>query len=122
MAKAAKRIYSTIEYMNLRSKATKPRMVFEGNSPEGFRSWQRRFRKKLLELLGEFPAKSPLRPETLQREELQDCFREKVVYQAEPTASIPAYVLIPKDLKPGEKRPGLLALHGHGRGKEDVVG
>jgi len=129
MAKAVKRIYSTIEYMNLRSKKTRPRMVFEGKSPEAclpagkaFRRWQRRFQNTLLELLGEFPGKSPLRPEILQREELKDHIREKVVYQAEPTASIPAYVLIPKDLKPGEKRPGLLALHGHGRGKEDVVG
>ena len=122
MPKAMKRIYSTIGYMNLRAKETRPRMVFEGENPQAFHRWQRRFRERLLQLLGDFPRRTPLRPETLQREELKDHFREKVVYQAEPTASVPAYVLIPKDLKPGERRPGLLALHGHGRGKEDVVG
>jgi len=33
---------------------------------------------------------------------------------------VPAYLLVPKDLGRGEKRPGILAAHGHGRGKDDI--
>lgn len=74
------------------------------------------------EMLGVFPPKVPLEPEVLEREQCDGYRREKVVYQSEPYASIPAYVLIPDDLEPDERRPGILALHGHGNGKSDVVG
>ena len=36
--------------------------------------------------------------------------------------TVPAWFLIPKDLGPHEKRPGILAAHGHGNGKDDIVG
>ena len=46
--------------------------------------------------------------------------REKIVFDADSLSSIPGYMLIPKGLTgPG---PTLLCLHGHGPGKDPVVG
>ena len=64
----------------------------------------------------------PLHAEVLRREDMGDYVREKVIYDTEAFASVPAYVLVPKDLQKGEKRPGILAAHGHGIGKNPLVG
>ena len=36
--------------------------------------------------------------------------------------SVITYVLVPNDLAPSERRPAILAAHGHGGGKDDVCG
>ena len=36
--------------------------------------------------------------------------------------SVVAYVLVPNNLAPSERRPAILAAHGHGGGKDDVCG
>jgi len=73
-----------------------------------------------LELLGKLPEKVPLEPEILEKTEFEDYIREKVVIQSQEDASVPAYVLKPKDCK--NKHPAILCSHGHGYGKSDVCG
>jgi dienelactone hydrolase len=55
--------------------------------------------------------------------ETADCgsyLRHRIVYDSEPDMSVPAYLLVPKDrTSPG---PAVLAQHGHGPGKSQVVG
>ena len=58
----------------------------------------------------------------LRRDDMGDYVREKVAFDTEQFASVPAFVLVPKGLKRGEKRPGILAAHGHGIGKNPLVG
>ena len=41
---------------------------------------------------------------------------------SEAGVSVPAYLLIPEGIKEDRKACGLLCLHGHGRGKDDVCG
>lgn len=101
---------------------TQPTMAFSGRELEEWKTWRRGFRRQLLANLGRFPDRVPLNAEVLESTEEDGYLREKVVFDSERFASVPAYVLIPSDLKEGEKRAGILAAHGHGRGKVDVVG
>jgi dienelactone hydrolase len=68
-------------------------------------------REVLRSLLGGLPQTGDLKPEVLEREELDGLIREKVRYQAEPGEWIPAYVLLPRHRRtPG---PAVLCLHQH---------
>lgn len=101
---------------------TKPELAFDGETVDEWRAWRRKFRSKLLRFLGDMPQDVPLHAEVISREDMGDYIREKVIYNTEAFASVPAFVLVPKDLKRGEKRPGILAAHGHGIGKNPLVG
>jgi dienelactone hydrolase len=101
---------------------TEPLMSFSGSNVGDWESWRGGFKNQLLQNLGRFPDRVPLDTEVIESSQEDGYTREKVVYDSERFASVPAYVLIPDDLKEGEKRPGILAAHGHGRGKVDVVG
>jgi dienelactone hydrolase len=101
-------------------KHEKSDLTFEGKTREDYETWEKAFRSRLKRLLGPLPERVPLDPEIVETVDCGDYIREKVIYDTEKYASVPAYVLIPKGLKPGEKRPGILAAHGHGRGKVDI--
>jgi dienelactone hydrolase len=97
-------------------------LTFQGKSREDYEAWRKEFYKRLRILLGPWPEAVSLDAETVERVDCGDFVREKVVYDTEKYVSVPAYVLVPKGIKPGEKRPGILAAHGHGRGKADICG
>jgi dienelactone hydrolase len=85
--------------------------------------WKRQARGKLLELLHYAPAASEPKAEVVERVEVNGYVREKVLFNTTPDLRIPAYVLIPKDLK--KPAPAIVALHDHGGfyfwGKEKIV-
>lgn len=96
-------------------------MRFRGSTAEECRAWQKRFRDKLAELLG--PHRPPTEWQTVAHEvaEFEDHRRESLVLKAPGHPALPLYVLTPKG--PAGKRPGVLALHGHGPfGNDAVVG
>jgi len=95
-------------------------MGFEIDDPSCFGQWQAVLKVKLLELLGEFPEKVNLEPIVLERQEFDDHIREEVVFHSAPYIDVPAYVLVPKGVQ--GKMPGVVAVHGHGYGKNDLVG
>ena len=97
-------------------------LTFSGSTRAEWAAWRTAFDARLRQLMGRCPQPVPLDPEVLERVDCGDYIREKVVFDTEKYVSVPAYVLIPKDLKPGERRPGILAAHGHGRGKADICG
>jgi dienelactone hydrolase len=99
-----------------------PSLAFRGTTRAEWEAWRPRFLAQIQELLGATPAAVPLDAEVLERHEEADFIREKVVFDSEPYASVPCWVLTPRDRKPGERRPALLCAHGHGRGKDDVAG
>ena len=101
---------------------TESRMKFSGSNAGEWESWRDEFKTQLLKNLGNLPDRVPLDPEIVETSREDGYTREKVIFDSERFASVPAYVLIPDDVKEGEKRPGILAAHGHGRGKIDVVG
>jgi cephalosporin-C deacetylase-like acetyl esterase len=103
-------------------KDRKPLMPFDAATAEDARAWQRKFRRVVRRMLGPAPPRVPLNPKVLEEIDVGTYIRRKVVFDADPYASVSAYVCIPKDIKPGQKRPAVLAAHGHGNGKTDVCG
>lgn len=87
---------------------------------DGFAAWRARRQTTLSALLGPWPDRVPLELETLSSEQCDGYRRDKVVFDAEKTMSVPAYLLVPDDRQaPG---PAVLAVHGHGPGKSQVCG
>ncbi|MEK3787219.1 dienelactone hydrolase family protein [Paenibacillus sp. FSL K6-1230] len=81
---------------------------------------------KLQMLLGAFelPQRGDigLDPVLLERVELPEVVRERVEFTTLHGLRMPAYVMLPQSIKPGERRPGVLLWHGHGYGSRSLVG
>jgi len=101
---------------------TPPVLSCTARNPEEFWAWQQAFRRRIRRALGPFPEAVPLHPKILERTDCGSYLREKVIFESEPAMAVLAWVLTPKGLKKGEKRPALLCSHGHGPGKDPVVG
>ena len=85
-------------------------------------AWRLRAKSRLLEALGPWPESVPLAAEEVERQDGGDHWRTKVLYDSDAFSTVPAWLLVPKALPPGERRPALLCAHGHGRGKDDPAG
>lgn len=101
---------------------TRPRLSFSGSKKDDWRIWRRAFRRQLVRNLGLMPEPVPLNAEVVEACDEVGYTREKVIFDSDRFSSVPAYVLIPEDWRRGQRRPGIIAAHGHGRGKADVVG
>ena len=113
---------SIMKHLLKRASEMQPSMRCEAQSVEEFEAWKKQFKSKLDELLGPFPKRVPPNARTIARAEREDDFVEKFVIDVEHDLSCPGYLLLPKDLKPGEKRPAILCPHGHGPGKVRPAG
>jgi dienelactone hydrolase len=100
-----------------------PSLLFQGETAEELRDWQRRFRERLVESLWAVPERGPLE---LALGEETDCgayVRRRVTYQSEVGVRVPAWLLAPKGVSAARRAPGVLFLHGHSDfGKDNVVG
>lgn len=90
--------------------------------PAAIPAWVERRRTRLRQLMGPEPSRVPLNVETLESTACDGYRRDKIVFDTEDTMSVPAYLLVP-DARAGVP-PGaaVLACHGHGPGKSQVVG
>ncbi|MEM3028133.1 MAG: alpha/beta fold hydrolase [Candidatus Bathyarchaeia archaeon] len=122
MSNSDPRTFSMGEYLERRYNSLKQELSFKARNRDEWLIWRSAFQSKLMELLGDWPEPSDLSPMTLERVDEGPFIREKIVINSEPSVGVPAYVLLPKDLKPDERRPAILCAHGHGHGKDDVVG
>jgi dienelactone hydrolase len=88
-----------------------------------FPEFQAAARATLLGLLHYRPAPVDPSPEVLERVDCGEYTREKILFSTSPVLRVPAYVLIPKNLK--APAPAIVDLHSHGGmflfGKEKVV-
>ena len=103
---------SLIDFLERYGEANPPDMAWREG--EDLAEWQIRFRAKLAELGGPVPERVEPTVEELEVAEEEDHTRTTLRISVNAFADLVAYLLIPKGLKPGEKRPGVLALHGHG--------
>ena len=110
------------EAANAMAQTIQPRLKCTATTIEGWKAWRRAFRRALVSNLGKNPEPVPLDPEITESVDCGDHIRQRVLFNTTPFDTVPAYVMIPKDLKGGERRPGILAAHGHGNGKSDVAG
>ncbi len=98
-----------------------PQMSCDLSGETEFYQWQQAFREKLKGLLGWVPDKAALRPQVLEKVDCGSYWREKVVFHSDENSLVPAYVLIPKAAGAENKCPAMLAIHGHGSGKNAVA-
>ena len=98
-------------------------LSFLQSQVRSIQEWKPSARAKFHELLYYSPAKCEHRPEVVERVDLGEYVREKVYFNTTPDLRIPAYVLIPKNVR--QPAPGIVALHDHGGfylwGKEKLV-
>jgi dienelactone hydrolase len=96
---------------------------FLGDRFKTFDDFQKAGREKVLEVFLYRPEKVEPKPEVVDRADLGEYIREKVVFSTAPHFRVPAYVLIPKGLK--RPAPAVVDLHSHGGmylfGKEKVI-
>ena len=92
-----------------------PRQLgFQARSQAEAAAWQTALRERLAQLLGGFPKQRvDLDAHMIDCAEDDGFTRELVVFQSQPGAYVPCYVLIPHSAPPF--RP-VIALHGHGTG------
>src|SRR5690349_103937 len=84
------------------------------------------FRETMVQLLGRWPEAAPLEARVEDHADLGDVVRERISYAVEPGERVPAYVFVPRDVRPGERRPGIFAHHQHAGqfhlGKSEAAG
>ena len=96
---------------------TLPSLRYEGGDVH---AWRARLRRKLRQLLGDTPrARCLLRTRRLWRRPHPLGTVEKIVFTAEPYAHVPAYVCLPKNVKP--PYPFVICLQGHSTGMHKSI-
>ena len=95
-------------------------LEFKAKTLEEWREWRRSLKEKLIELLGGFPERIDLSPEVVEKKDFNEYKREKIIFDSAPYVSVIGYLLIPKNVD--LPAPSVVALHGHGYGKDDIVG
>jgi dienelactone hydrolase len=96
------------------------RMTFRAQSRVQAETWQRNLRAKTTELLGGFPARTPLAAQTLEVRDFPGYRREKFVFQSRPGVNVLGYLLTPKSTP--APHAAVICIPGHGRGVDDIVG
>ena len=83
---------------------------------------EQQIRSKILDILGPFPSsRGDLNPKVVKEREFEEYTRKKIVFISEPGDTIPAYLLVPKNLS--KPTPAIIALHQTIQlGKKEPVG
>src|SRR5262249_37743510 len=96
-------------------------MEFRGKTADECKKWQSEFAPKLCGLLGPHTPPTKWTTHVERVVELKDHVRHELLLEAEGHPLLPVYLLTPA--KGDGKRPGVLALHGHGaHGYDPVAG
>lgn len=96
------------------------RMTFSAKTRRQAEQWQTRLRAKVTELVGGFPDRVALTPETLEVRDFPVYRREKFVFQSRPGSWVLGYLLTPKVAQ--APHASVVCVPGHGRGVDDIVG
>src|SRR3954454_8549731 len=96
------------------------RLTFKAKNKSEAERWQKQLRAKLTELLGGFPARTPLNSRTVEVREFPQYRREKFAFESRPGLSVIGYLVVPKTGKAPHK--SVVCVPGHGRGVDDILG
>jgi dienelactone hydrolase len=100
-------------------------MQFRGTTADDARRWQAEFAAKLRERLGSHQPPAQYECLVERRVELPTHVREECVLTADAVAPLPFHLLLPRReaSAPSARRPGILAIHGHGDfGHDSIAG
>lgn len=108
------RYYTAQEYYQTRFDRFARQSGFRATTPEEYAEWKVQLRADLASLIGiTTMLPSNASPEVLDIEVMDGYTREKLLLPTEPGIWMPCYFLVPDDLLPGERRPVVIAPHGH---------
>jgi dienelactone hydrolase len=113
------RNFSPWAYWSLHLRAVRDADPFPTDVEE-LDAWRARVRARLTQRLGPVPQVVPLDFEITDTVDRGDYVQSRIVYDTEATMSVPAYLLVPTDRS--EPGPAVLAVHGHGPGKDLICG
>ncbi len=118
------KFYTAEQYFADRFDRVGRRLELKAETAEEFSAWKKELRKALWEVAGMNTMIScEPNPQRLESKEMEGYRRDKYLIETEPGICMPFYVLIPGDYREGEKRPAIVAPHGHeSHGKSAVVG
>lgn len=95
--------------------------AFHAGDSDSWLEWKEGLAAEVPRCLGRLPVdRGPVESRTLERKEFPGYVRERVVFRSREGADVPAYLLLPTGAR--APAPAVLALHGHGYGKDDLVG
>src|SRR5438270_7652051 len=109
-------VYWTLD----RYKSAPLQLTFRAKSKAEAEVWQGQLRTKLTELLGGFPERTPLQPQTLETRDFPGYRRERFVFESRPGVRVLGYLLTPKSAQ--SRCAAVVCIPGHGRGVDDIVG
>ena len=85
--------------------------------------WQRSFRAKLQSLRGPLPERVEPAAVVVESVRMPDHTRHMLRISVSTVSALVAYLLVPRGLRAGERRPGLIVSHGHSKyGIDSVCG
>lgn len=97
-------------------------LAFDAKDRAQWKLWRDELKSKFIDSLGDLPKGDvDLNPQILEEVDCGSYIRQRVVYNTDEMLSMPAYVLIPKDIE-RDKFPSVIACHGHGYGSREVIG
>ncbi len=110
--------YSATEHFARRFDKLGRQLAFRGRTAREAAAWQRKLRAKLIQILGVDTMQQParLKPKRHNREDCGSYWREDWTIFTEPDVQATFYLLLPKNLSRGERRPAVLCPHGHSSG------
>lgn len=109
-----KRYYTMENYFVNRMRRFGRQMSNRSETVEEHIAWKNELRARLREAIGLNRMQTcDLKPEVLEKTACDGYTRRKIVIQTEPEVYMPFFMLVPDDIKPGERRPAVLAPHGH---------
>ena len=109
--------YTTMEYLLARYDALSRQMGYRVTDLDDHGTWKAELRTRLRRLTGiDTMRDCALEPQVTERVEMDGYVRERVLIQTEPGVIMPVYVFLPGDLVPGQRRPTVIAPHGHSSG------
>jgi dienelactone hydrolase len=121
------KIPSIDEWIRARAADAPLAMQFRGSTAEECRKWQTEFAAKLRSLLGPYTPPAKWKTVVQNSADLDDHRREELLLIADGIPPLPVYLLLPK--KADKRRPGVVAIHGHGSygyhpiaGRDDLPG
>lgn len=109
-----------VEWTLNRYQSAQLQLTFRATTRAEGEQWQRQLRAKLMELLGGFPERTPLKSQTLEKRGLTGYTREKIWFESRPGNGAILYLLVPAASH--APHPTVICVPGHGRGVDDIVG
>jgi dienelactone hydrolase len=114
--------FTTLDYLRARFDATGRRLALKAQRADELEQWQHEVRAILVHTLGLDTMRMPnQQPRLTEQVELDGYVRQRIEIETEPGVVMPIFALVPLHLRPGERRPCMIAPHGHGSGGKLAV-